>query len=256
MKIAMASDHGGLQLKKEIIKYLTESGHEIEDFGTYTTDSCDYPDYGSQAAWAVSKGICERGIVVCTTGIGMSIVANKVSNVRCALCTSVDMATMTRKHNNANVLALGQKYVTFKLAKSIVDAFLSTEFEGGRHELRVEKIENDKCKMLIKLDDDKIERIGKYDKDKMWGVIDDLCEEHFLIKKEYPDGTRIYYGDEINRPTKQFADISLCYMYLRDQDWFASSVKQWIWYESNGCKNDLVYSQLQKNPQFKKAYDL
>ena len=142
MKIAMASDHGGLQLKKQIVNYLTESGHEVEDFGTYTVDSCDYPDFGKQAAKAVASGQCERGIVVCTTGIGMSMVANKCKGVRCALCTSVDMATMTRKHNNANVLALGQKYVTFKLAKSIVDAFLSTEFEGGRHEIRVSKIED------------------------------------------------------------------------------------------------------------------
>ena len=141
MTIAIASDHGGLQLKNFIIKHLTGLGHEVTDFGTYTDASCDYPDFGKQAANAVSNGQCERGIVVCTTGIGMSMVANKVKGVRCALCTSVDMAVMTRKHNNANVLALGQKYVTARLAKVIVDAFLMTEFEGGRHEIRVNKIE-------------------------------------------------------------------------------------------------------------------
>lgn len=142
MTIAMASDHGGLQLKNAIIKYLTESGHEVTDFGTYTTDSCDYPDFGKLATNAVASGKCERGIVVCTTGIGMSMVANKVKGARCALCTSVDMAVMTRKHNNANMLALGQKYVTVRLAKMIVDAFLTTDFEGGRHEVRVNKIED------------------------------------------------------------------------------------------------------------------
>ena len=142
MKIAIACDHGGLQLKNAIIKYLTESGYEVRDFGTNTQDSCDYPDFGKLAANAVSVGECERGIVVCTTGIGMSMVANKVKGVRCALCTSVDMDVMTRRHNNANMIALGQKYVTVKLAKVIVDAFLNTEFEGGRHEVRVNKIEN------------------------------------------------------------------------------------------------------------------
>lgn len=142
MKISIASDHGGLQLKNSIVKYLTESDYEVVDFGTNESISCDYPDFGRQAAEAVANGKCERGIVVCTTGIGMSIVANKVKGVRCALCTNVDMAVMTRKHNDANMIALGQKYVTFKLAKPIIDAFLTTEFEGGRHEIRVNKIEN------------------------------------------------------------------------------------------------------------------
>lgn len=142
MKIAIASDHGGLQLKNAIKKHLTELEHEVLDFGTDTEDSCDYPDFGKLAALSVAEGQCERGIVVCTTGIGMSMVANKFKGVRCALCTSVDMAVMTRKHNNANVLALGQKYVTPRLARVIVDTFLTTEFEGGRHAVRVSKIEN------------------------------------------------------------------------------------------------------------------
>ena len=141
MKIAMASDHGGVDLKKLVKEYLITLGHEVNDFGTDGHESCDYPDFARPAALAVANGECDKGIIICTTGIGVSIVANKVKGVRCALCTNVDMATMTRKHNNANVLAMGQKYVTFDLAKLIVDAFLTTEFEGGRHETRVNKIE-------------------------------------------------------------------------------------------------------------------
>ena len=142
MKISLACDHGGLQLKNEIAAYLQQLGHTVRDFGTYSTDSCDYPDFAKPAAHAVANGECERGIVVCTTGIGVSMVANKVRGVRCALCLNDDMAKMTRLHNNANVIALGQKYVTFDVAKKIVDAFLNTEFEGGRHATRVSKIED------------------------------------------------------------------------------------------------------------------
>ena len=141
MKIAMASDHGGLDLKNRVKQYLEECGHQVVDFGTYTADSCDYPDFARPCAEAVANGSCERGIVVCTTGIGVSIVANKVKGVRCALCTNIDMATMTRRHNNANVLAMGQRYVDFDTAKQIVNAFLSTPFDGGRHQRRVDKIE-------------------------------------------------------------------------------------------------------------------
>ena len=141
MKIAMASDHGGLDLKNRVKQYLEECGHQVVDFGTYTADSCDYPDFARPCAEAVANGSCERGIVVCTKGIGVSIVANKVKGVRCALCTNSDMATMTRRHNNANVLAMGQRYVDFDTAKQIVNAFLSTPFDGGRHQRRVDKIE-------------------------------------------------------------------------------------------------------------------
>ena len=141
MKIAIASDHGGLDLKNRVKQYLEECGHQVVDFGTYTADSCDYPDFARPCAEAVANGSCERGIVVCTTGIGVSIVANKVKGVRCALCTNSDMATMTRRHNNANVLAMGQRYVDFDTAKQIVNAFLSTPFDGGRHQRRVDKIE-------------------------------------------------------------------------------------------------------------------
>lgn len=142
MKISIAGDHGGLDLKNQVIAYLQRKGYEVVDFGTYTKDSCDYPDFARLAAQAVADGSCQKGIVVCTTGIGVSIVANKVHGVRCALCTNEDMATMTRRHNDANVLAMGQKYVDFPLAQKIVDAFLNTPFDGGRHQIRVDKIEN------------------------------------------------------------------------------------------------------------------
>lgn len=142
MKISLACDHGGLQLKNDLSAYLKQLGHTVVDYGTNSSDSCDYPDFAKPAALAVANGECERGILVCTTGIGVSMVANKVKGVRCALCLNDDMAKMTRLHNNANVIALGQKYVELQTAKKIVDAFLNTEFEGGRHAVRVGKIED------------------------------------------------------------------------------------------------------------------
>lgn len=140
MKIAIACDHGGLNLKREIIKHLKENGYEIVDFGTDTFDSCDYPDYALPAAEAVAGKECERGIVVCSTGIGVSMVANKVPGVRCAHCHDTYCAEFTRLHNNANMLALGEKVVGVGYALKIVDIFLKTEFEGGRHARRVDKI--------------------------------------------------------------------------------------------------------------------
>lgn len=140
MKIAVACDHGGLNLKREIKKHLAEKGYEVEDYGTDTTDSCDYPDYALPAAEAVASGKCDRGIVVCSTGIGVSIVANKVPGVRCAHCHDTYCAEFTRLHNNANMLALGEKVVGVGYALKIVDIFLGTEFEGGRHARRVDKI--------------------------------------------------------------------------------------------------------------------
>ena len=141
MKIAVASDHGGLSLKNYLAQYLQQQGHEVVDFGTTTAESCDYPDFARPAALSVASGKCERGIVCCTTGIGVSMVANKVRGVRCALCTNTDMASSTRHHNDANVLALGQRYVDNDTARQIVEIFLSTPFDGGRHETRVAKIE-------------------------------------------------------------------------------------------------------------------
>lgn len=140
MKIAIACDHGGLNLKNKIIAHVKASGHEVEDFGTNTTDSCDYPDFALLAAEAVAGGKCERGIVVCSTGIGVSIVANKVPGVRCAHCHDCYCAEFTRRHNDSNVLALGEKVVGEGYALKIVDTFLNTDFEGGRHQRRVDKI--------------------------------------------------------------------------------------------------------------------
>ena len=140
MKLSIASDHGGFALKEEIKAWLLEQGHEMEDFGCHGTDSCDYPDFGEPAARAVAEGKCERGIVICTTGIGISITANKVKGVRCALCGDSWSAEMTRRHNDANMVAVGAGVTGPNLAKEIVSVFLSTEFEGGRHQRRVDKI--------------------------------------------------------------------------------------------------------------------
>ena len=140
MKIALACDHGGLNLKREIKKYLEENGYETVDFGTDAFDSCDYPDFALPAAEAVASGKCERGIVVCSTGIGVSIVANKVPGVRCAHCHDTYCAEFTRRHNDANMLALGEKVVGAGYALKIVEAFMYSEFEGGRHQRRVDKI--------------------------------------------------------------------------------------------------------------------
>ena len=135
--IAIASDHGGFALKEHLKDYLTKKGFECKDFGTYSTDSCDYPVFGRAAAEAVSNGECDRGIVVCTTGIGISITANKVKGIRCALCGDTLTAELTRRHNNSNMLALAGGFVAPFAAEHIVDVFLNTEFEGGRHERRV-----------------------------------------------------------------------------------------------------------------------
>jgi len=140
MKISIACDHGGLNLKKAVIKYLVDNGYEYVDYGTNSTDSCDYPDYALPAAEAVANKECDFGIVICSTGIGVSIVANKVPGVRCAHCHDTYCATFTRLHNNSNVLALGEKVVGVGYALEIVEKFLTTQFEGGRHERRVNKI--------------------------------------------------------------------------------------------------------------------
>ena len=138
MKIAIACDHGALALKNKVADHLKEQGHEVTDFGTYTLDSCDYPDFASKAAQAVADGACDRGIVMCTTGIGVSITANKVKGIRCALVGDLMTAKLTRQHNDSNVLALGAGVTGPMLAEKIVDTFLTTEFEGGRHQRRVD----------------------------------------------------------------------------------------------------------------------
>ncbi len=142
MKIAMACDHGGLDLKENIKKYLEEQGVEVLDLGTNTPDSVDYPQYGKACAEAVISGKADRGIVCCGTGIGISIAANKVKGIRCALCTDVHMAEMTRRHNDANILAMGGRIIDLETAKNITQAWLDTEFEGGRHQRRVDMLNN------------------------------------------------------------------------------------------------------------------
>ena len=140
MKIALGSDHGGFKLKNHLVEYLKQNGHDVIDYGTYSLDSCDYPDYAYPAALSVSEGRSDYAIVVCTTGIGVSIVANKVKGVRCSLVTQVEDAVLTKEHNNSNCLALGAKNVSCELAENIVDAWLSASFTGGRHINRVNKI--------------------------------------------------------------------------------------------------------------------
>ena len=140
MKIAVACDHGGLELKRALVRYLEEKGHEVVDFGTNSPESCDYPDYALPAAEAVAAGRCERGILVCGTGIGVSIVANKVPGIRCAHCHDTYSAKYTRLHNDANMLAFGQRVIGEGLMEEIVDVFLSTDFEGGRHQRRLDKL--------------------------------------------------------------------------------------------------------------------
>jgi ribose 5-phosphate isomerase B len=141
MKIAIGSDHAGYILKEAVANRLKDSGYDVEDFGTHSTESVDYPDIGAAVARAVSEKKADRGILVCSTGIGMSIVANKIGGVRAALCDSEETARLSRSHNDANVLALSGTFTSPEKAKGIVDAFLSTEFTAGcRHERRVEKI--------------------------------------------------------------------------------------------------------------------
>lgn len=140
MKIAMASDHAGYELKQKIKAYLEATGLAVEDFGTFKTAATDYPDYGILAARAVAQGKADRGILICGTGIGMSIVANKVKGIRAALCTSREMAELSRRHNDANVLALGGRLMSDSSALEIVDVWLKTPFEGERHLARIKKI--------------------------------------------------------------------------------------------------------------------
>lgn len=142
MKVAIGSDHGGLDMKEILKAYLEEKGYEILDKGTYNHDSCDYPTFGHAVAKSVASGESEKGIVVCTTGIGISIAANKVPGIRCALCSEPLSAKMTRLHNDANVLAIGGALVGPNLAKEIADVFLETPFSGEeRHQRRIDLIE-------------------------------------------------------------------------------------------------------------------
>lgn len=158
MKIAIASDHGGLEIKESIAAFLREKGIEFEDYGVDNPESVDYPDYGIKVAIAVSKGTAEKGILACGTGIGMSIVANKFPNIRAALCHDVFTAKMSRLHNDANILVLGGRTLTKEVALSMVDAWLKTDFEGGRHQKRLDKISALERGLFNNLKEDEKER--------------------------------------------------------------------------------------------------
>ena len=141
MKIAIACDHGAYDLKETVKKHLTEKGYEVKDFGTHSKDSCDYPDCAGPAAQAVASGECDKGIVLCTTGIGISISANKVKGIRCALLSDIMSARLTREHNDTNMMAIGAAVVGEMLALEILDTWLGTEFSGdARHQRRIDKI--------------------------------------------------------------------------------------------------------------------
>ena len=141
MKIAVACDHGALALKNTLIAHLTKGGYEVVNFGTDTLDSCDYPDFAGPAAEAVAAGKCDKGIVLCTTGIGVSITANKVKGIRCALLSDLVSARMTREHNDTNMMAIGAGIVDHDLAVQIVDTWLGTEFSHNeRHQRRIDKV--------------------------------------------------------------------------------------------------------------------
>lgn len=138
--IAIGCDHGGINLKEIIKKFLDEKGLQHKDFGTYSTDSCDYPDYAKKVCEGIISGECEKGILICGTGIGMSIAANKINGIRAAHVTDTYSARMTREHNNANVICLGERITGCDLALEIVNVYLNAEFQGGRHQKRVEKL--------------------------------------------------------------------------------------------------------------------
>ncbi len=141
MKIALGCDHGALELKNKVAEHLKARGLEVADFGTHTADSCDYPDYAAAAARAVADGSCDKGIVLCTTGIGVSIAANKIRGIRCALLTDSTTARMTRQHNDTNMMALGAGVVAPEVALEMVDIWLDTPFSGeARHQRRIDKV--------------------------------------------------------------------------------------------------------------------
>ena len=140
MKLALGCDHGGYNYKEKLVEYLKKKGHEVIDYGCNSLDSCDYPDFALPAAEAVKDGLVDFGIVICSTGIGISIAANKVKGVRCSHCHDVKSAALTRQHNNSNMLAFGALVISEELMYQIVDTYLGAEFEGGRHQRRVDKI--------------------------------------------------------------------------------------------------------------------
>ena len=142
MKIAIGSDHGGYDLKEQLKYYLTKNGYEVMDVGTYSKDSCHYPEFAIKCARQVSEGVCQFGVIICTTGEGVTMAANKIKGVRAGLAYNTDVAHLMREHNDANVMTLGAKYTTFKEASERLDTFLNTKFLEGRHAVRVQMINN------------------------------------------------------------------------------------------------------------------
>lgn len=140
MKIAIANDHSAVDMKSQIMAYLESQGHEVINFGTDSTDSCNYPEFGEKAARCVAKGDAECGILICGTGVGISLAANKVRGIRAAVCSEPTTARLVKEHNNANILAFGARIVGIETAKEIVDAYLHAQFQGGRHQTRVDMI--------------------------------------------------------------------------------------------------------------------
>lgn len=140
MKIAIGNDHAAVELKKHISKFVEDMGHTVVNFGTDTNDSCDYPEFGEKVGRAVASKECDLGILICGTGIGISIAANKVKGVRAAVCSEAYSARLTRNHNNANIIAFGARVVTTEMAETIVKEFLNAEFEGGRHQKRIDML--------------------------------------------------------------------------------------------------------------------
>jgi len=146
MKIALGTDHAGYEYKEQIKKHLIEQGHEVKDFGTFSAEACDYPDFIHPAALAVGRGECERAIVLGGSGNGEAITANKVHGIRCALCWNEELARLSRAHNDANALSIGARMVPLELALKMIDVWLATPFDGGRHARRIEKLAAlDKC---------------------------------------------------------------------------------------------------------------
>ena len=141
MKLGAASDHAGFELKEELKAYLESEGHAVEDFGCYESTSCDYPDYARKLCEAMLSGVCERGILVCGTGLGMSYAANRHRGIRAALCMNAEMARLSRSHNDANVLVLGARLIDPSVARDTLRAWMDTPFEGGRHLRRIQKID-------------------------------------------------------------------------------------------------------------------
>lgn len=141
MIVAIAADHAGFEMKEEIRRFLAEEGHTAEDFGCHSAESCDYPDFAQKACRAIVRGACERGVLICGTGLGMSYTANRYKGIRAALCLTTEMARLARAHNDANVLALGSRLIDAALARDIIRVWMETPFDGGRHLRRIRKID-------------------------------------------------------------------------------------------------------------------